>query len=59
MLIYIMLSREQKHNFENLTKDVYTVYNKVIELILGHDVLGYLPLFKKTVEQVQKHMKKN
>ena len=54
-----MLSREQKHNFENLTKDVYTVYNKVIELILGHDFLGYLPLFKKTIEQVQKHMKKN
>ena len=59
MLIYITLSRARKGNFEDLTKDVYTVYNKMIEFILEHDFLGYLPLFKKTIEQVQKHVKKN
>ena len=59
MVIYITLSQARKGNFKDLTKDVYTVYNKVIEFILEYDFLGYLPLFKNTIEQVQKHVKKN
>jgi hypothetical protein len=58
MVIYVALKGMKQDKNNNYSNDVWEIYNKLIELVLQHDFLCSLPLFSKTLEQVQKNINK-
>jgi hypothetical protein len=59
MGIYAALRVINHDKFDDWCRQAWTIYNNVIDLILEYEFLCILPIFKKTLQQVEKQMKKN